>query len=375
MTKATGLAFPDGAAQIAEIVANKLLRHPWKLWFWGDSIGLAGLLAATEITGDMKYFGYVYGLLKGWLAREFPRCRFEYAAPGLELLKVYEVAKDPQLIEAARRLADYLLEFRRSERGAYIRDEGAAADFPPDLPDDLPGKAHWEQRVARVSERGPFVFVDSMHLDAPFLGYLYHVTGERQYADAAIENIVPQIDLLFDEKADLFHHFWSESTRQRNGVFWARGNGWGMHGLVRTLEQLPPDTPQIDRVRDTLERVGTRVLKLMDGCGGWHTVLDDPSTYVETSAGAFFIDVLSSAAVRHWIAPDRIQEPLRIAMRYLLGNVQPDGTVSGVSHDTFPSRRREDYAHLPRGAAAPWGQGPLLTALLSYAKLADLEGQ
>jgi unsaturated rhamnogalacturonyl hydrolase len=366
-----GFKLPDDAAQIARRVADQLLRHPWKLWFWGDSIGLEGLLAATEITGDQKYFGYVYGLLKGWVAREFPRCRFEYAAAGVGLLKVYEATKDEHLFQAACRLADYLSRFRRNEWGAYIRDEGTAADFPPDLPEGVSRKTQWVQRARLVSDGGPFVFVDSMHFDGPFFAYLYRVTGERRYADAAMDNLVPQIELLFDAEAGLFHHFWSESTRQRNGVFWARGNGWGILGLIRTLEQLPPDTPRADRVRSVLQRVGVRVLDLMDRCGGWHTILDSPYTYLETSAGAFFIDALSGAAVHHWIRPDRVRKPLRTAMQFLLANLQPDGVVSGVSHDTFPSTRKEDYAQLPRGAVVPWGQGPLLMALLSYVKLVE----
>jgi rhamnogalacturonyl hydrolase YesR len=61
-------------------VADLLMSYPWKVWFWGDSIGLEGLLDATEFTGDAKYCGFVYGLFKARIAREQFRSEFDYTA-------------------------------------------------------------------------------------------------------------------------------------------------------------------------------------------------------------------------------------------------------------------------------------------------------
>jgi unsaturated rhamnogalacturonyl hydrolase len=371
MTSGPKRAATDLSA-IAEAVADKLLGHAWKLWFWGDSIGIEGLLAATELTRDDKYFGYVYGLLKAWVARELSGNRFDYTVAGTALLATYQRTRDPRLLESALRHADYLSSFRRTACGAYIRDEGCAADFPPDLPAELPEKAEFERRAAQIPDRGPFVFVDSMHSDGPFFSKLYETTGEPGYIDLALDNIVPQTKLLFDPKVGLFHHYWSESTQRRNGVLWARGNGWGLLGLVCTLKQLPSDHPRCERLRDIIQRVSARVMERMDVCGGWHTVLDDPTSYIETSAGAFFIDAISTSVLHGWLVWDRVEETVRRALDFLLSRVGQDGTVEGVSHDTFPSTQPDDYTSLPRGAAVPWGQGPFLTALLSYSKVIDL---
>ena len=32
--------------------ADRLLSYGWKLWFWADSIGMEGLLDASEVIGD-----------------------------------------------------------------------------------------------------------------------------------------------------------------------------------------------------------------------------------------------------------------------------------------------------------------------------------
>ncbi|MCL4853559.1 MAG: hypothetical protein KJZ78_19570, partial [Bryobacteraceae bacterium] len=48
---------------VARRAAHCLFHYQWKLWFWGDSIGLEGLLDASALTGDAAYFAYVHGLL------------------------------------------------------------------------------------------------------------------------------------------------------------------------------------------------------------------------------------------------------------------------------------------------------------------------
>jgi unsaturated rhamnogalacturonyl hydrolase len=354
--------------KLAERAATRLLNYPWKIWFWGDSIGIEGLLAAAELTGSAHFASYAHGLFKGWVAREVPRGRFDYTAPGVALLDVYQRTQDGALFEAALRLARYWTSFRRSQSGAFIRDESDAAGFPPDLPDDLPERSNLLQCSKSVPDQGPFVFVDSVHFDGPFFAKLYEITGDVVYLEAALDNIVPQIELLFDDGPGLFHHYWSEHSRCRNGVLWARGNGWGILGLVRTLEHVPKDHPKYNYLRSVLDRVSRGLIKAMDPCGGWHTVLDDSSSYIETSAGAFFIDAFSSAASAGLIDPCLVSDTVIRALDFLLENVQDDGTLDGVSHDTFPSTLRSDYANLPRGAITPWGQGPLLTAMLSYSR-------
>ena len=109
----------------------------------------------------------------------------------------------------------------------------------------------------------------------------------------------------------------------------------------------------------------------MDSCGGWHTVIDDHDSYIETSAGAFFIDALSSAAVAGLLDPQLVFDPVVRAFGFLLENVH-DGKLDGVSYDTFPSTRQSDYMNLPRGALVPWGQGPLITAILCYSRFIQM---
>jgi len=356
---------------IARNAADLLLAHRWKLWFWGDSIGLEGLLDATELTGDQKYLGFVHGLLKGWLARESHRSEFDYTAAGVALLRTYEESGDAALLDAARRHADYLAAFRKTNKGAYVRYENAAFELPPELPADHPELHLVDRANGQAQSGGPCVFVDSVHFDGPFFAKLCQVTGEEKYWRLALDNILPQVDLLYDPADHLFHHFWIESTGTRNGIAWGRGNGWGLLGLAETLEHLPPDGLVGSYLIEVLRAVAERMAGLQDSGGGWHTVLNDPDSYIETSVAAFAVDVFARAIRRSWLKPTIYCPVIESAMDFLLRHVRPDGLLEGVSYETFPSTRIEHYRLMPRGGMVPWGQGPLLTAICSYARLHD----
>lgn len=344
---------------ICRRVAQRLLAYPWKMWFWGDSIGLEGLLDAADITGEREYFAFVHGLMKAWAARANQRGEWEYTAPGLALMRVHEQTGDPALLELARSHAAYLAGFRQSEGGLFIRYENAAFDRAP----DIPGQP--SQSGAAGRDGGPCAFVDTMHFDAPFFAALFRATREPGYARLAVDTLAAQIEVLFDRDAGLFHHFWIERTRRPNHVFWGRGNGWALLGIVRTLEALPESERNHPPLLSTLRRQAETLARLQDESGHWHTVLDQSSSYLETSIAAFVVDGFSTALRHGWIDAS-YQTTVQRALPALLRDVQPDGLLRGVSYETFPSTHSAHYCNLPRGAMVPWGQGPLLTAIRSH---------
>jgi len=348
--------------RVARLVADRLLAHRWKLWFWGDSIGLEGLLDAFEITGDARYFGYVHGILKAWTSRKIGSDEWEYTAAGVALIRVYEKTGDPALLEHAIDFAQYLADFRKAKSGITIRYEKAAFDLPPELPGNHP-----DAQPAAASREEPCAFVDTMHFDAPFFSALYRTTGEEKYAQWALEEITRQIELLQDPATGLFHHFWIERTSKPNGVFWGRGNGWALLGLEHTLTNLRSTSLDCTPLTNALTAQVLTLAELQDPSGHWHTVLDDSESYLETSVAAFVVDGFSLAIREHWLDAEA-QTVVEKALHALLGFISPDGLVEGVSYETYPGTSGLHYRTMPTGAMVPWGQGPVLTALCSYLK-------
>lgn len=355
---------------IAIRAAEPLLGYRWKIWFWGDSIGLEGLLAAAELTGDGRYFNYVYGLMKAWVARRQIRSQFEYTAAGVALLSVYEKTRDAALLEAAYEFADYLAGFRRTDHGAYVRYEDAAIELPPELPPEHSDFQRAAHQAQSVTDGGPCVFVDNMHFDGPFFAKMYAVTREERFRKLAVDNLLSSIELLFEPQAELFFHFWMERTKKTNGILWGRGNGWAMLGMLHTLSYLSETDPALAVILSVFQRQAKALVALQDRSGDWHTILAESDSYLETSIAAFVVDGFSLAIRRGWLSAD-YRPAIELALDALLQHVRPDGTLAGVSYETFPSTRAEHYGQIPRDAVVPWGQGPLLTALRSYQLLCE----
>jgi unsaturated rhamnogalacturonyl hydrolase len=221
-----------------------------------------------------------------------------------------------------------------------------------------------------VENAGPCVFVDSVHFHGPFLAAIYDATGEEGYLQQAVDTIGPQVELLWDERESLFHHFWIERTQKRNGVLWGRGNGWGMLGVLHTLEYLPVQHPLAKRFRELIASQARRLAQLQDpSTGDWHTVADDPDAYLESSVAAFIVDGFSLAIRRGWLPASEYRPIVDRAWRAVWKHVRDNGLFDGVSFETFPCTRREHYRMMPTGAMVPWGQGPFLTACRSYLAL------
>ena len=346
--------------------ADLLMGYRWKLWFWGDSIGTEGLLDASELTGDGKYAAFVYGLFKGWIPKMENRSRFEHTAPGAALVRSYLLTHDPNLLSASRGLAAYLNSFRKTRTGCPIHYEDVEFDLPPERPSTGRAVQRWTLPGSKgPTGSGPCVFVDSVHFQGPFLAALYSATGETRYLEQAKSTIGPQIDLLWDKDEHLFHHFWMEKTEKRNGVFWGRGNCWGMLGLIHTLEHLPRSDPLARRLKEILALQAAMIAGLQDKSGDWHTVLEDPASYLESSIAAFVVSGFSTAIKQLWL-PSSYQKVVERAWRAMWGHLRPDGLFDGVSYETHPSLSPEHYRNMPRGAMVPWGQGPFLAACRAY---------
>lgn len=367
------MAIPDTneMRSVAARAADLLLPHPWKLWFWGDSIGLEGIQEAGNLNNDASYQTYVYGLMKGWIAKIDRRNKFDYCFAGVALLNSYLHFKDPALLEAAVIQAEHLASFRRTYKGAFMRYEDAEIELPPELPPDHPDYHLTDDKMKTVKSGGPCLFVDTIHFDGPFYSKLYSVTGEDRWRDLALQNILPSVELLFDEEKSLFHHFWIERQGKPNGVLWGRGNGWAMLGMLHTMKYLPENDPGFIRLLEVFVRQAAALSSLQDTSGDWRTVLDDPEAYLETSIAAFVVDGFSYAIERGWL-PASYKDVVHNAANAMFGHVLENGKLAGVSYETFPSTRAQHYRTMPRDAVVPWGQGPLIMAISSYISL--LEG-
>jgi unsaturated rhamnogalacturonyl hydrolase len=323
---------PDQA--LVRAAAARTMRWPFRMWAFGESVALRGLLAASRATGDDEPLGFVRALLRSYVGRGVGRTPAEHVAPGTELLLLHADDRDDEWLDAARALATLLTSAAMGPHGVRYRRP------------DLPG---WRRQI----------WVDSMDGTPPFLARLARVTGDESYATEAVRELLGYTRLLQDERTGLLVHGFEE-TCGTNGQYWARGNGWGVMGLIETLALLPHDTPVVGELRQRLDALLDGLAARQHTSGLWPTVLDRPETPIESSLAAMTVCAIDrgrSAAVL-----DERYGPMRDRARAaVLDRVSREGELALVS-DATPIGELRMYVTRPFGVF-PWGQGPLLLML------------
>ena len=310
------------------------MRWNFRVWGFGEAIALRGLLNAGDALGDPAPFGFVHGIMRSWLGRGVARSNEDHVGAGRELLELHRRTRDPQFLDAARKLAALNAGFPVGSNGErYHRG-------------DTPG---WRWQI----------WVDCMDVDGPFLAELAKVTGESGYYDQAVGELLGYARTLQSDSGLLFHGF--ERYCGRNGELWARGNGWALMGLVDTLAVLPrTHTAWPELHRRTVALIDA-LASTQDASGMWHTVVDDSATYLESTLAAMAAYALREGMRQGFLDVSRYAEMERRARSAMHAQLAPDGTLLLVS-DATPVGARAVYATRPFGTF-PWGQGPLLLAL------------
>lgn len=333
-------AEPTAVREKATLAGDQLVRYPWKVWWFADSVGFEGLLAATEVTGDERYRFFAYGVTRSWLARTLPRWgatapgwhRFDHTAPGTAMVEFALHFGDEQLLEKLEELAEWQM---------WLPKAGGVALLDPEY-------ALW-------------VWVDCMQFQGPFLTRLAASTGREEYRRAGIWFLLSHDEVLRDE-SNLYSHTYDVTLRQANGIHWGRGQGWAMRGLWQTWSHLSEGAPEREGIGSILAAHLDALLPFQQESGHWRTIVDDSEAYEEASVAAFYVSTAYPALAAGLLDPARHRPALERAWRAVEAGIDEEGRYRGVSGNTHAG----DVAHyrsVPRDVVVPWGQGPALLAI------------
>lgn len=349
----------DLPERLVRAMADRLVHHPWQGWFYGDSIGFEGLVAASALLGDDRYTSFAHGFLRGWATRDRPSRADDNTAPGHLACLLAERYEDDEIRTAFMRLAADLAG-RRRVAGTAITFEDARRSLREPygdtrLPDD-------ERRL--LDDPGAGIYVDCLHFDPPFYAALARLTGNRGWARRAVEEALGYGDLLADPATGLYHHFWLERTARAYGLGWGRGQGWALLGLLDTLalvEAGDGNRPAlVDRAAALAEAM--RGFQLADG--SWPALAHRPDSGPEASTAAFMATAFWRGIGLGVLAADRFEEPAERAWQATVLRIDEGGHLADVSAAVYSSTALDHYTRVPLGFDVPWGLGPVLVAAL-----------
>ncbi len=309
----------SGAAQQPEVlkhknikvrmlaVANWQLEHPnHPLYDWTNGAFYAGVFAAYETTKSSELMAALLdmGEKNGWK----PGPRFDHAddiAISQTYIDLYRLKKDKRMIQPTIDTIDRL----KKETGEQVAKNGIT---------------WW--------------WCDAIFMGPPTLAKLAKTTGDRSYLALNDRLYQETFDRLFNKDEHLYARDASylinekgEGKREANGkkVFWSRGNGWIVGGLVRLLKELPKDYPKrafyVDQYKEMMERIAS----LQQADGLWRSSLLDPDSYPggEASGSGFHIYAMAWGINNKVLDRDKFLPIVKKGWSALNALVYPDGMV------------------------------------------------
>ncbi|MGE5351930.1 MAG: glycoside hydrolase family 88/105 protein [Acidobacteriota bacterium] len=212
------------------------------------------------------------------------------------------------------------------------------------------------------------VWADDLFMSVPLLlraGLLYN---NPEYSQEAVKQVLNFNKYLFDKSIKLYKHGYFSNSNRTSEVFWGRANGWVLWATSELLIKLPKDNPSYKLIEQNFVSHLEGILQAQDNSGLWHQVLDDKTSFEETSCTAMFITALARAIINGSISNNKSECIFR-AWNALLKKVDTDGIVKDICCGTGIGYTKEFYNSRQRFNSDPRGLGAVITAAIEVDRL------
>ncbi|EKY3199854.1 glycoside hydrolase family 88 protein [Cronobacter turicensis] len=315
----------------------------WAGWEWTHGVGLYGIYQYYRQTGDDR----MRAVIDDWFAARFAEGattkNVNTMAPFLTLAYRYEETRDAALLPWLETWAEWAMyEMPRTDHGGM-------------------------QHITLAEENHQQMWDDTLMMTVLPLAKIGKLLGRQAYVDEAVYQFLLHVENLMDRETGLWFHGWNyEGCHNFANARWARGNSWVTIVIPDFLELM--DWPERHPVRryltQVLERQAAALAVCQDESGLWHTLLDDPDSYLEASATAGFACGLLKAVRKRYIdkAYAAVAEK---AIKGVVANVSPQGELLQVSFGTGMGSDLDFYRQIPL-TSMPYGQAMAILCLTEY---------
>lgn len=136
-----------------------------------------------------------------------------------------------------------------------------------------------------------WTWCDALFMAPPVYIHMTSITKDDKYIKFMDEQFKKTYNHLYDKEEELFYRddsYFGKSEQNGEKIFWGRGNGWVIAGIVNILKYLPKDSQYRSFYEELYKKFSKRLIDFQDENGFWHASLLDPESYPspETSATA-----------------------------------------------------------------------------------------
>jgi unsaturated rhamnogalacturonyl hydrolase len=298
---------------VADWQLNRLPATPQYDWTWAALY--TGFLAVPgQIAGD-KYKAAVMKIGNELNWQPGPRVMHaDDQAIGQSYLELYMLHKDPKMLEPMRARLDTEITTPKAEYGK--------------------SPLWW--------------WCDALYMAPPVFADMSAVTGDEKYLTFMNRQWEITTKLLYDPTVHLYSRdatYLDKHEKNGQKIFWSRGNGWVMGGIVRVLQELPKDSPLRPQFENELRQMSAEMLSIQSKDGLWRPGLLDADSYpLPEISGSAFITYAMAYGVNqgildkatYWPAVEKAWAGMlsRVYADGRLGCIQPVGAAPGAYTET-----------------------------------------
>lgn len=292
---------------------HSVKHHPLD---WTNGALYAGMMAWAKIAPDQKYID--------WLSKIGRRYAWQ---PHKRMYHADDVVVSQMYLD--------MYQLKKSNTTSYriLGPTKARIDYVIAHPSK--GSLLLNYRDALTLER--WSWCDALFMAPPVYVKLANITGDDKYLTFMDKEFKATYDFLYDPEEHLFfrdHRYFPEKKLEANGkkIFWGRGNGWVMGGLVALLRDLPKHNPSRPFYEKLYIEMAEKVADCQGKTGFWHASMLDHESFPnpETSSSAFFCYALTYGINAGLLDKKKYTPVVTKAWQSLVSAVFADGKLGWV---------------------------------------------
>jgi unsaturated rhamnogalacturonyl hydrolase len=328
--KTTGFSYINNAFQIQD-----------RFWEWETGVGLFGIWKLFSFTKDQKYLDLLTDYYDERIAKGLPGKNVNTMAPILALTYVAEYTGRVDYLEICKTWTDWLMTggLPRTQEGGF------------------------QHRTSESLNDGE-LWDDTLMMSVLCLANMGRILKKPELTEEASYQFLLHAKYLCDPSTGLWYHGFTFHGRHNfSKAFWGRGNCWITIAIPLFLE-IADLEPSVQRyLSELLKSQIEAISSYQDPSGMWHTLLDDPLSYLESSATCGFGYGILRATELGIVPKTYVANALK-ALKPILDRIGIDGIVQDVSIGTPMGKTgKEFYRKIPLGPM-PYGQSLAMLFLI-----------
>lgn len=316
----------------------------YQYWEWTQGVGLYGYWKLYKEFGRMECLEKMTAYYDRQLKIGLPAANVNTTAPLLAMSYLAEDQGRQDYMEVCTKWAKWIMDhFPRTKEGGF-------------------------QHMTSDSRNEQELWDDTLFMTVLFLANMGRILGKAEYLEEAEYQFLLHIKYLTDRKTGLwFHGFTFLENHNFAEALWGRGNCWITAAIPDFLEMTGCQGSVKRMLSETLKRQAQTLIKYQDAGGMWHTLTDDPSSYLEASATCGFAYGILKG-IHMGILDESYRQPALKAVTPILKNTDEEGILHQVSYGTAMGREsRQFYKDIPL-KSMPYGQALAILFLLEVLK-------